>query len=168
MIWAGLQALSLSSKIAICTTLCAALFSAGLYMGHQIGVSGCYEAQIKAQAHSIETGIKQAVVSDQTVTKYVDRVQIVQGKSRTIIKEIPIYVQDTVNLSGGWRMLHNNAVYNEVSDTTRDSDEGTVKAQSVTATDALETVIRNYGICHENSQTLESLQSWVREQSTIR
>jgi hypothetical protein len=65
-------------------------------------------------------------------------------------------------------MLHNNAVYNEVSDTTRDSDEGTVKAQSVTATDALETVIRNYGICHENSQTLESLQSWVREQSTIR
>jgi hypothetical protein len=163
MIWAGLQALSLSSKIAICTTLCAALFSAGLYMGHQIGVSGCYEAQIKAQAHSIETGIKQAVVSDQTVTKYVDRVQIVQGKSRTIIKEIPIYVQDTVNLSGGWRMLHNNAVYNEVSDPTRDSDEATV-----TATDALETVIRNYGICHENSTTLSSLQEWVREQSLIK
>ena len=67
MIWAGLQALSLSSKIAICTTLAAALFSSGLYMGHQIGVSGCYEAQIKAQAHSSETGIKQAVVSDQTV-----------------------------------------------------------------------------------------------------
>ena len=163
MIWAGLQALSLSSKIAICTTLAAALFSAGLYMGHQIGVSGCYEAQIKAQAHSIETGIKQAVVSDQTVTKYVDRVQIVQGKSRTIIKEIPIYVQDTVNLSGGWRMLHNNAVYNEVSDPTRDSDEATV-----TATDALETVIRNYGICHENSTTLSSLQEWVREQSLIK
>ena len=163
MIWAGLQALSLSSKIAICTTLCAALFSAGLYMGHQIGVSGCYEAQIKAQAHSIETGVKQAVVSDQTITRYVDRVQIVQGKSRTIIKEIPIYVQDTVNLSGGWRMLHNNAVNNEVSDTTRDSDEATV-----TATDALETVAANYGICHENSQTLQALQSWVREQSTIR
>jgi hypothetical protein len=163
MIWAGLQALSLSSKIAICTTLCAALFSVGLYMGHQIGVSGCYEAQIEAQAHSIETGIKQAVVSDQTVTKYVDRVQIVQGKSRTIIKEIPIYVQDTVNLSGGWRMLHDNAVYNAVSDTTRDSDEATV-----TATDALETVIRNYGICHENSTTLSSLQEWVKEQSLIK
>ena len=163
MIWAGLQALSLSSKIAICTTLAAALFSAGLYVGHKWGVSACYEATIEAQAHSIETGIKQAVVSDQTVTKYVDRVQIVQGKSRTIIKEIPIYVQDTVNLSGGWRMLHDNAVYNAVSDTTRDSDEATV-----TATDALETVIRNYGICHENSTTLSSLQDWVREQSVIR
>jgi hypothetical protein len=163
MIWAGLQALSLSSKIAICTTLCAALFSAGLYVGHKWGVSSCYEATIEAQRHTIETGIKQAVVSDQTVTKYVDRVQIVQGKSRTIIKEIPIYVQDTVNLSGGWRMLHDNAVYNAVSDTTRDSDEATV-----TATDALETVIRNYGICHENSTTLFSLQEWVREQSLIK
>ena len=162
MIWAGLQALSLSSKIAICTTLCAALFSAGLYVGHKWGVSSCYEATIEAQRHTIETGIKQAVVSDQTVTKYVDRVQIVQGKSREIIKEV-IHVQDTVNLSGGWRMLHNNAVYNAVSDTTRDSDEATV-----TATDALETVIRNYGICHENSTTLSSLQEWVKEQSLIR
>lgn len=168
MIWAGIQALSLSSKIAICTTLCAALFSAGLYVGHKWGVSSCYEATIEAQRHTIETGIKQAVVSDQTVTKYVDRVQIVQGKSRTIIKEIPIYVQDTVNLSGGWRLLHDSAVKSELPDTTRDSDEGTVTAQSVTATDALETVAANYGICHENSQTLQSLQSWVREQSAIR
>jgi len=163
MIWAGLQALSLSSKIAICTTLCAALFSAGLYVGHKWGVSSCYEATIEAQRHTIETGIKQAVVSDQTVTKYVDRVQIVQGKSRTIIKEIPIYVQDTVNLSGGFRMLHDSAIYNELPDSTRDSDEATV-----TATDALETVIRNYGICHENSTTLTSLQEWVKEQSLIR
>jgi hypothetical protein len=168
MIWAGLQALSLSSKIAICTTLCAALFSAGLYVGHKWGVSSCYEATIEAQRHTIETGIKQAVVSDKTITKYVDRVQIVQGKSREIIKEVKIYVQDTVNLSGGFRMLHDNAVYNAVSDTTRDSDERTVTAQTVTATDALETVIRNYGICHENSTTLTSLQEWVREQSLIR
>ena len=163
MIWAGLQALSLSSKIAICTTLAAALFSAGLYMGHQIGVSGCYEAQIKAQAHSIETGIKQAVVSDKTVTKYVDRVQIVQGKSRTIIKEIPIYVKDTCTLSADWRMLHDSAVKSELPDPTRDSDERTVTAQ-----DALETVAVNYGICHQNAATLSSLQDWVKEQALIR
>ena len=156
-------AIPLAAKIAIATTIATALFSFGLYLGNKIGVSSCYEATIEAQRHTIETGIKQAVVSDQTVTKYVDRVQIVQGKSRTIIKEIPIYVQDTVNLSGGWRMLHNNAVNNAVSDTTRDSDEGTVTAQA-----ALERVASNYGICHENSQTLQALQSWVREQSTIR
>ncbi len=164
MIWAGLQALSLSSKIAICTTLCAALFSAGLYMGHQIGVSGCYEAQIKAQAHSIETGIKQAVVSDQTVTRYVDRVQIVQGKSRTIIKEIPIYVKDdTCNLSGSFRLLHDSAVNNELPDPTRIIDAPTVAVETVA-----ETIGANYGICHQNKETLTALQDWVREESLIK
>ena len=158
-----LLAVPLAAKIAIITTLATALFSAGLYMGHQIGVSSCYEATIEAQRHTIETGIKQAVVSDKTVTEYVDRVQIVQGKSREIIKEVKIYVQDNCTLSADWRLWHNNAVNNAVSDTTRNSDEGTV-----TATDALETVAANYGICHENSQTLQALQSWVREQSSIR
>ena len=160
---AGVQALSLGTKIAIATTLCAALFSAGLYVGHKWGVSSCYEATIEAQRHTIETGVKQAVVSDQTVTKYVDRVQIVQGKSRTIIKEIPIYVKDTCTLSADWRMLHDSAVNNAVSDTTRDSDERTVTAQ-----DALETVAANYGLCEETKTTLQALQSWVREQSSIR
>ena len=165
MIWAGLQALSISSKIAIATTLCAALFSAGLYMGHQIGVSGCYEAQIKAQAHSIETGIKQAVVSDQTVTKYVDRVQIVQGKSREIIKEVKVYVKDDSNtyLSGGFRLLHDSAVNNELPDPARIVDEA-----PVSVADVAETVARNYGICEETKTTLQALQSWVREQSSIR
>ena len=163
MIWAGLQALSLSTKIAICTTLCAALFSAGLYMGHQIGVSGCYEAQIKAQAHSIETGIKQAVVSDQTVTKYVDRVQIVQGKSREIIKEVKVYVQDTCTLSGGFRLLHDSAVYNELPSPARIAD-----AEAIGLEAATKTILENYQACNVNAETLSSLQQWVRDESAIR
>ena len=158
-----LLAAPLAAKIAICTTLAAALFSAGLYMGHQIGVSSCYEAQIEAQRHSIETGIKQAVVSDQTVTKYVDRIQIVQGKSRAIIKEVKVYVKDSCNLSGGFRLLHDSAVYNELPDPTRIIDAEAVSVEAVA-----ETVAANYGICHENATTLSSLQDWVREQSLIR
>ena len=158
-----LLAVPLAAKIAIATTLVIALFSAGLYVGNRLGISSCQEAVIEAQAHSIETGIKQAVVSDKTVTEYVDRVQIVQGKSREIIREVKVYVQDNCTLSADWRMLHDSAVKSELPDPTRDSDERTV-----TATDALETVAANYGICHENSQTLQALQSWVREQSGIR
>ena len=160
---AGVQALSLGTKIAIATTLAAALFSAGLYVGHKWGVSSCYEATIEAQRHTIETGIKQAVVSDQTVTKYVDRVQIVQGKSREIIKEIPIYVKDTCTLSGGFRLLHDSAVNNELPDPARIVDEA-----PVSVADVAETVARNYGICEETKTTLQALQSWVREQSSIR
>lgn len=160
---AGAQVLSLGTKIAIATTLATALFSFGLYLGNKIGVSSCYEATIEAQRHSIETGVKQAVVSDKTITKYVDRIQIVQGKSREIIKEVKIYVQDTSNLSPGFRMLHDSAANNELPDATRIIDEATVQI-----TDVAETVVRNYGICQENSATLSSLQDWVREQSGIR
>ena len=162
---AGVQALSLGTKIAIATTLSAALFSAGLYVGHKWGVSSCYEATIEAQGHTIETGIKQAVVSDNTITKYVDRVQIVQGKSREIIREVKVYVKDDSNtyLSGGFRMLHDSAANNELPDTTRIADEGTVTAQ-----DAIETVAVNYGYCHENAEKLSALQGWIREQSAIR
>ena len=163
MIWAGLQALSLSSKIAICTTLCAALFSAGLYVGHKWGVAACYEATIEAQRHTIETGIKQAVVSDKTVTKYVDRVQIVQGKSRTIIKEIPIYVKDTCTLSADWRMLHDSAIYNELPDPARIAD-----AEAIGLEAATQTILENYQACNVNAETLSSLQQWVRDESAIR
>ena len=160
---AGIQALSLSTKIAIATTLCAALFSAGLYVGHKWGVAACYEATIEAQRHTIETGVKQAVVSDKTVTEYVDRVQIVQGKSREIIKEVKVYVQDTCTLSGGFRLLHDSAIYNELPDSTRIADAETISVEAVA-----QTVIENYQACNINSETLSSLQSWVKEQSAIR
>ena len=163
MIWAGLQALSLSSKIAICTTLCAALFSAGLYVGHKWGVSSCYEATIEAQRHTIETGIKQAVVSDKTVTEYVDRVQIVQGKSREIIKEVKVYVQDTCTLSGGFRLLHDSAVYNELPSPARIAD-----AEAIGLEAATKTILENYQACNVNAETLSSLQQWVRDESAIR
>jgi hypothetical protein len=66
-------------------------------------------------------------------------------------------------LSAGWRLLHDSAANNELPDTSRDSDERTVTSQ-----DALERVAANYGICHENSTTLSSLQDWVKEQSLIK
>ena len=158
-----IAALPFATKLAVTTIAFTAVFGFGMYLGNKIGVSSCHEAVIDAQRHSIETGVKQAEASDKIITKYVDRVKIVQGKSREIIKEVKVYVQDTCTLSADWRLWHNNAVYNAVSDTTRDFDEETVAPQS-----ALERVAANYGNCHENSATLISLQDWVREQSIIK
>ena len=158
-----LTALPLATKLAGILSLVIALFSSGLYVGHKWGDSACKDAVIEAQRHSIETGVKQAEASDKIITKYVDKVKIVQGKSREIIKEVKVYVQDTCTLSADWRLWHNNAVYNAVSDTTRDFDEGTVAPQA-----ALERVAANYGICHENSATLTSLQDWVKEQAIMK
>ena len=166
---AGLQALSLSSKIAICTTLAAALFSAGLYVGHKWGVSACYEATIEAQRHTIETGIKQAVVSDQTVTKYVDRVQIVQGKSREIIKEVKVYVTEKNDVqcmvNTGFVRMWNDANSSSISASSGNSDEtaSTVILSEVATQHAKEALI-----CNETEQQLLSLQEWVREQQSIK
>jgi hypothetical protein len=103
------------------------------------------------------------VVSDKTVTQYVDRVQIVQGKSREIIKEVKVYVQDTCTLSGGFRLLHDSAVNNELTSPSRIADAETISVEAVA-----QTVIENYQACNVNSETLSSLQSWVKEQSAIR
>ena len=160
---AGIQALSLSTKISIATIASAALFLGGVYLGNKMGSASCYEATIEAQRHTVETGVKQAVVSDKTVTEYVDRVQIVQGKSREIIKEVKVYVQDTCTLSGGFRLLHDSAVYNELPSPSRIVDAETISVEAVA-----QTVIENYQTCHVNAETLSSLQGWVREQSAIR
>ena len=159
----GIQALSLSTKIAIATIAFTAVFCFGLYLGNKMGVSSCYEATIAAQAHTIETGVKQAVVSDKTITEYVDRVQVVQGKSREIIKEVKVYVQDTCVLSGGFRLLHDSAVYNELPDPARIAD-----AEAIGLEAATKTILENYQACNVNAETLSSLQWWVKEQSILR
>ena len=156
-------AIPFAAKIAIATIASAALFGSGLYLGNRMGAASCYQATIESQAHAIEAGIQQAVVSDQTVTKYVDRVQIVKEKGRTIIKEIPIYVQDTCILSGGFRLLHDSSANNELSDPARIADAETVSFETAT-----KTIFENYEACHLNSETLSSLQQWVRQQSAIR
>jgi hypothetical protein len=103
------------------------------------------------------------VVSDKTITQYVDRVQIVQGKSREIIKEVKVYVQDTCTLSGGFRLLHDSAVNNELPSPSRIADAETISVEAVA-----QTVIENYQACNVNAETLSSLQSWIKEQSAIR
>lgn len=158
-----LTALPLATKITAATIAFSAVFLLGGYYGNKIGASSCHEAVQAAQEHTIETGVKQAVVSDKTVTEYVDRVQIVQGKSREIIKEVKVYVQDTCTLSGGFRLLHDSAIYNELPSPSRIADAETISVEAVA-----QTVIENYQACNINSETLSSLQSWVKEQSAIR
>lgn len=157
-------AIPFAAKIAIATIASAALFGSGLYLGNRMGAASCYQATIESQAHAIEAGIQQAVVSDQTVTKYVDQRQDLQKTSRAIIKEVKVYVKDdTCNLSGGFRLLHDSAVLNELPDPTRIANAETVAVETAT-----ETVLENYQTCHLNSETLSSLQQWVRQQSLIR
>ena len=155
----------IAAKISIALTLVIALFSSGLYVGNRLGISSCQEAVIESQRHGLEVSAKQSQISDSVTTKYVDRIKIVQGRTQEIIKEIKVYVKDDADtyLSGGFRLLHDLAIYNDPGNSTGTIDETPVKTQ-----DFAETVVRNYGICQENASTLEALQDFVRQQAAVR
>ena len=160
-----LLAVPLAAKIAIATTLVIALFSAGLYVGNRLGISSCQEAVIESGIHSLEVSAKQSQISDSVTTKYVDRIKIVQGRTQEIIKEVKVYVKDDADtyLPGGFRLLHDLAINYDPGNSSGTVDETPVKTQ-----DVAETVVRNYGICQENSETLEALQDFVRQQAAVR
>ena len=157
-----IAALPLATKLAVTTIAFTAVFGFGMYLGNKIGVSSCHEAVIEAQRHSIETGVKQAEVSDKIVTKYVDRVKIVK---KNVVKEVKVYVKDDANimLSPNFRLFHDSSANNEIPSRTSNPD-----GKAVTVEDLANTIAGNYGNCHENSATLISLQDWVREQSMIK
>ena len=157
-----IAALPFATKLAVTTIAFTAVFGFGMYLGNKIGVSSCHEAVIEAQRHSIETGVKQAEVSDKIVTKYVDRVKIVK---KNVVKEVKVYVKDDANimLSPNFRLFHDSSANNEIPSRTSNPD-----GKAVTVEDLANTIAGNYGICHENSATLISLQDWVREQSIIK
>lgn len=157
-----LTALPFATKLAVTTIAFTSVFGFGMYLGNKIGVSSCHEAVIEAQRHSIETGVKQAEVSDKIVTKYVDRVKIVK---KNVVKEVKVYVKDDANimLSPNFRLFHDSSANNEIPSRTSNPD-----GKAVTVEDLANTIAGNYGICHENSATLISLQDWVREQSMIK
>ena len=157
-----LTALPFATKLAVTTIAFTTVFGFGMYLGNKIGVSSCHEAVIEAQRHSIETGLKQAEVSDKIVTKYVDRVKIVK---KNVVKEVKVYVKDDANimLSPNFRLFHDSSANNEIPSRTSNPD-----GKAVTVEDLANTIAGNYGNCHENSATLISLQDWVREQSMIK
>ena len=157
-----IASIPLATKLAVTTIAFTAVFGFGMYLGNKIGVSSCHEAVIEAQRHSIETGIKQAEVSDKIVTKYVDRIKIVK---KNVIREVKVYVKDDANimLSPNFRLFHDSSANNEIPSRTSNPD-----GKAVTVEDLANTIAGNYGNCHENSATLISLQDWVREQSMIK
>jgi len=141
-----------------------ALFGAGW---HYKGKQDAAEARMKAleaQNAALAQQVKQRVVTERVVTKYVDRVQVVKGRTQTIIKEVPIYVPaDSPLLPAGFRVLHDAAAKGELPDPARIADAAPVPAQ-----DAASTVASNYGQCHETEAQLTALQEWIRQQQAIR
>ena len=129
---------------------------------------GHHYAQLKAQARLAESTRQIAELekqlgeaSAQVVTRYVDRVRTVQGKTSQIIKEVPIYVSASADaqcdVPAGFVRIHDAAASGQPA-----TPGAADAAPSGVALSAIaETVADNYGTCRETAEQLRALQEWV-------
>ena len=120
------------------------------------------EAKVKAaeeQSQKVNTIIQERVVTKIKVVK--ENVYV----NREIIKEVAgKQLDSSCSLPKSTVSLHDSASRNEVAGRAAATD-GT--ASKVKASELLDTVVQNYGSCHENATKLEAWQEWYREQKKI-
>ena len=132
------------------------------------------EEQWKLKVNEMEVKVaKQEVaaaeLTTEVITKYVDRVKIVEGKTREIIKKVPVYItkqsDDKCAINNGFVSLHNSsASQTKIPDTTRDVNE---TASDVKLSTVATTITENYGTYYKVAEQLKSLQDWIKQQKDL-
>ena len=132
------------------------------------------EEQWKLKVNEMEVKVaKQEVAASEltteVITKYVDRVKIVEGKTREIIKKVPVYItkesDDKCTINNGFVSLHNSsASQTKIPDTTRDVNE---TASDVKLSTVATTITENYGTYYQVAEQLKSLQDWIKQQKDL-
>jgi len=107
-------------------------------------------------------------ITTEVITKYVDRVKIVEGKTHEIIKKVPIYITkesvDKCTINNGFVSLHDHASKNEVPEPSGSVNEDSSEIKLSTVA---ETVSQNYGTYYQVVEQLKALQSWIRKQKDL-
>ena len=132
------------------------------------------EEQWKLKVNEMEVKVaKQEVaaaeLTTEVITKYVDRIKIVEGKTREIIKKVPVYItkesDDKCAINNGFVSLHNSsASQTKIPDTTRDVNE---TASDVKLSTVATTITENYGTYYQVAEQLKSLQDWIKQQKDL-
>lgn len=128
-------------------------------------VQAAWDAEQQAMAiAAAQQRARQAETTVKVVTEYIDRVQIVQGKTRTIIKEVPVYVPAQADadcrINTGFVRLHDAAATNTIPAAPGNPDAAPA---GVALSTVAATVAGNYGTCHETAEKLMALQAWIKE-----
>jgi hypothetical protein len=136
------------------------------------GISNEEKWQLKVKEMEAEVAKKElaaAEITHEVITKYVDRVKIVEGKTHEIIKKVPVYItkesDDKCTINNGFVSLHNSsASQTKVPNTTRDVNE---RASEIKLSEVAVTVSKNYGTYYQVVEQLKSLQEWIKKQKDL-
>ena len=145
------------------------LLVVGSYLFGSYGTEMAWRERVR----ELEAKVKVAEEKSQQVntvieTKIVEKIKVVKENvyvNREIIKEVAGKQLDAqCTLPKSTISLHDSASRNEVPERAAATD-GT--PSGVEASKLLDTVVENYGACHENAEKLKMWQEWYREQKKI-
>jgi hypothetical protein len=136
------------------------------------GISNQAEWQLKVKQMEVEIAKKELEaehISHEVITKYVDRVKIVEGKTHEIIKKVPVYItkesDDKCIINNGFVSVFNaSANQTDVPYTSRDINEG---ASNVKLSEVATVVSQNNGTYYQVAEQLKSLQGWIMKQREL-
>ena len=114
----------------------------------------------KASEQVAELEKKNAEISNDVVTEYVDRTNTIREKEYVYLDAAKDSVPSQSVMSNGWVFTHDISASAGDADASRSSD---ASPSAVKDTDALIGIIRNYAICQSNSVQLVELQRWISE-----
>jgi len=149
--------------------LSVALFTFGVFMVGAITNEAAWQIKVlQMQSEIAKQELAAAEITTQVVTKYVDRVQIVKGKTNVIIKKVPEYINKASDakcvINNGFVELLNSAAKNEVPESTGIAND---TPTDIKLSGVAENVSRNYGTYYEVVEQLKALQDWVRQQKEL-
>lgn len=116
-----------------------------------------YRASAEKQISDLKT--ENAKISDNVVTEFVDRTNVVREKE-VIYRDVAGKMQPQHDLSNGWIHLHDVAARLANPDMKLASDSS---PSGVMDNTALAVVISNYSVCRQNAEQLASLQKWIND-----
>jgi len=91
------------------------------------------QLELANEVYRLELELEQK--SAQVVTEYVDRIKEIEGKTKEIIKNVPIYITKEDNsrctIPDGFVRLHNSAASHDQNQSTAITHEATTSASSI-------------------------------------
>jgi hypothetical protein len=136
-------------------------FGAGYRKGIAQGELEIQRAANEAEELSNALKKEQGMIREKVRVEYVDRVTKIKEKETRIVEAASKAVPGQYDLSNGWVHAHNAAASPDIEldmNLAADASSSFVKDNV-----ALDTVVRNYSICLQNSQQLTMLQKYLLE-----
>jgi len=123
-------------------------------------------ADLKARVAVAEQQSRDAnVVLEKKTQQHLKEIKEIRNENKKIVREtVGRQIDSQCVLPRSAVSLHDSASRNEVS---RSSSSVDGTPSTVKASELIETVVDNYGVCHENAEKLRGWQEWYRTQKKI-